>query len=373
MLGLVWFGDALIYVVLPLHAEAFGLGLGMVGVALSLNRIVRIVGYGWVAVLHRRLGLRALTASAALGAALSTVGYGLALGLVPLLIARLMWGFAYGVLNVTTTAYAIGDGQGTGRRVGLNRAVGTVGPALALSGGAWLAGVVGPRDVFLDPRRAGAAGGAAGPDAAARGGRRLRAGPPGGDALAPVRAERPVLHDLGRRRRLRHDALAALRGLARRGLRSAGGRAAAGAAARGRRGALARRRADDRPARRRPPARAVRDDRDRGPDRARPGHRLPGRDRHHRGAGLPVERRARCWPPGSARAAPWSGWPPSRRGSIRASRSARWSAASSSRAWACRCCTPRWPSVIAGALAGYRLAGRRVYGVRGVDAHPGGS
>ena len=149
VLGLVWLGDALIYVVLPLHAEAFGIGLGLVGVALSLNRIVRIVGYGWVAFLHRRLGLRALTASAALGAALSTVGYGLALGLLPLLAARLVWGFAYGVLNVTTTAYAIGDGQGTGRRVGLNRAVGTVGPALALSVGAWLAVAMGPRDVFL--------------------------------------------------------------------------------------------------------------------------------------------------------------------------------------------------------------------------------
>jgi hypothetical protein len=48
--------------------------------------------------------------------------------LLPLLLARLVWGFAYGVLNVTTTAYAVGDGQGTGRRVGLNRAVGTGGP-----------------------------------------------------------------------------------------------------------------------------------------------------------------------------------------------------------------------------------------------------
>jgi MFS family permease len=149
VMGLVWLGDALIYVVLPLHAEAFGIGLGLVGVALSLNRIVRIVGYGWVAFLHRRLGLRVLTASAAFGAALSTVGYGLGLGLLPLLLARLVWGFAYGVLNVTTTAYAIGDGQGTGRRVGLNRAVGTVGPALALSIGAWLAIVLGPREVFL--------------------------------------------------------------------------------------------------------------------------------------------------------------------------------------------------------------------------------
>mgnify|MGYP003348413058 CR=1 FL=1 len=29
---------------------------------------------------------------------------------VPLLAARLVWGLAYGVLNVTTTAYAIGEG-----------------------------------------------------------------------------------------------------------------------------------------------------------------------------------------------------------------------------------------------------------------------
>jgi MFS transporter, DHA1 family, inner membrane transport protein len=77
------------------------------------------------------------------------VGYGVGLGLLPLLLARLVWGFAYGVLNVTTTAYAIGDGQGTGRRVGLNRAVGTAGPALALSVGAWLAVVLGPREVFV--------------------------------------------------------------------------------------------------------------------------------------------------------------------------------------------------------------------------------
>jgi MFS family permease len=149
VLGLVWLGDALIYVVMPLHAQAFGIGLGSVGLALSLNRIVRILGYGWVTRLSRRLGMRALTAWAALGAALSTLGYGTLLGLLPLLAARLVWGLAYGVLNVTTTAYAIGDGRGPGRRVGLNRAVSTVGPALALSVGAWLAVALGPREVFL--------------------------------------------------------------------------------------------------------------------------------------------------------------------------------------------------------------------------------
>ena len=149
VLGLVWFGDALIYVVMPLHASAFGISLGLVGVVLSVNRIVRILGYGWVTSLSRRFGLRTITASAALGAALSTLGYGLFLGLLPLLVARLVWGMAYGVLNVTTTAYAIGDGRRTGRRVGLNRAVSTIGPTLALSGGAWLALELGPRGVFV--------------------------------------------------------------------------------------------------------------------------------------------------------------------------------------------------------------------------------
>jgi MFS family permease len=149
VLGLAWLGDALIYLVMPLHAEAFGISLGLVGVVLAVNRIVRVLGYGWVGALNRRYGLRALTAGGALAAAASTLAYGLFVGLLPLLIARIVWGMTYGVLNVTTTAYAIGDGTRTGRRVGLNRAVSTLGPMLALSVGAWLALAVGPRGAFI--------------------------------------------------------------------------------------------------------------------------------------------------------------------------------------------------------------------------------
>jgi MFS family permease len=149
VLGLVWLGDALIYVVMPLHAAAFGISLGLVGVVLSANRIVRILGYGWLSSASRRFGMRALTASVAVGAAGSTIAYGVFPGFLPLLVARLVWGMAYAVLNVTTTAYAIGDGQRTGRRVGLNRAVSGIGPTLALSVGAWLTLGLGPRSVFV--------------------------------------------------------------------------------------------------------------------------------------------------------------------------------------------------------------------------------
>src|SRR5437763_3490403 len=66
-----------------------------------------------------------------------------------LLNARLMWGGAYGMINLTNTAYAYGDGHRAGTRIGLNRAISTLGPVLALGLGGWLVTLVGPRSVFV--------------------------------------------------------------------------------------------------------------------------------------------------------------------------------------------------------------------------------
>src|SRR5689334_24989793 len=54
-LGLVWLGDALIYVVLPVYPSVFGIETAMVAILLSVNRVIRIVGYGWVSPLSRRV------------------------------------------------------------------------------------------------------------------------------------------------------------------------------------------------------------------------------------------------------------------------------------------------------------------------------
>ena len=148
VLGLVWMGDALIYVVLPLYADAFGIPLTLVGVVLSLNRIVRILGYGWLGQLSRRFAAHKIMAVSAAMGAISTLAYGLLRGVVALLAARLLWGLAYGILNVFTTVYATGDG-GIGRRIGLSRAISTCGPVLALSIGAYLAVTLGPQEVFI--------------------------------------------------------------------------------------------------------------------------------------------------------------------------------------------------------------------------------
>ena len=52
------FGDALLYVILPVHADAFGVSMLMVGFLLAVNRIIRTFAYGYIADLAERVGLK---------------------------------------------------------------------------------------------------------------------------------------------------------------------------------------------------------------------------------------------------------------------------------------------------------------------------
>ena len=60
----------------------------LVAILLSVNRIIRIVGYGWVSPLSRRFGANQLTAAACAAGAVSTLAYGLLSGFVLLFVAR---------------------------------------------------------------------------------------------------------------------------------------------------------------------------------------------------------------------------------------------------------------------------------------------
>src|SRR5215213_3549862 len=61
-------GDTLLYLLLPLHHDTFGVTLAEAGLLLAANRLVRIAGYGWVARFYAERGPRAacLLAAAAL-------------------------------------------------------------------------------------------------------------------------------------------------------------------------------------------------------------------------------------------------------------------------------------------------------------------
>jgi len=149
VLSLASLGDVLLYVVLPVSAAAFGVGLAWVGILLAANRLTRIVLYGGVAAFGEAVGSRTLAITAAVAAAVSTLILWAGDGGPVLLAARIVWGLAFAGLSLAALAYAVSDRKRAGSRVGVSRAIHQIGPAFSLSVGAWLAGILGPRDVFL--------------------------------------------------------------------------------------------------------------------------------------------------------------------------------------------------------------------------------
>lgn len=141
--------DVLLYLLLPMNADAFGINLPEAGVLLAANRLVRIFGYGYVVRLYAARGDRAAVMLAAGVAALCAFGNSLISGFWCLLILRLGWGLCYAALNLSTQALATSEAGGASRRSGTSRAIIAIGPMLALPIGALISLHFGPRVIFL--------------------------------------------------------------------------------------------------------------------------------------------------------------------------------------------------------------------------------
>jgi len=149
VLAVALIGDALIYVVLPLYHQEFGVSLAMVGVLLSLNRWIRLLANSAVAHLGDRIGPHAMMIAAAVGSIVSTTLYGLGDGAALQIFARCLWCVSFAALNLATLAYAVSDRPNAGKRVGLSRAMIGIVQVMCLIGGAWLCLNVGSRQVFV--------------------------------------------------------------------------------------------------------------------------------------------------------------------------------------------------------------------------------
>ncbi len=142
-------GDALLYVILPVHAATFGLGLAAVGFLLAVNRIIRTFTYGLIVRLGQQIGARNLALLTAFTAAISTLGYGLFDGVYLLTAMRILWGLSYAGLLIVTLDYASANSAKTGTRIGISRSVEQIGPLLVMSLGTWAVAITGPQEIFV--------------------------------------------------------------------------------------------------------------------------------------------------------------------------------------------------------------------------------
>lgn len=141
-------GDTVLYLLLPIYATTFGVTLPEAGILLAANRLVRIVGYGFVARIYAQYGPRAACMLAAVGAVLACVSYATLSGLWPLLAGRLVWGLSFAAMNLANQALPTAVMEGAARRTGRSRAIIAVGPTVGLVAGALMAYELGPRPVF---------------------------------------------------------------------------------------------------------------------------------------------------------------------------------------------------------------------------------
>ncbi len=145
---LVIMGDSLLYVVLPARAAEFGLSatLGLsvafwLGLALSINRFVRLASNAFAASIYRRFGLRVPFVSAVALGALTTLAYAFSQGVMVLLLARALWGVSFSFLRLASylTAFEIGSADTRGRLLGFYNSGQRLGSLIAVTGGAVLA------------------------------------------------------------------------------------------------------------------------------------------------------------------------------------------------------------------------------------------
>ncbi len=140
-------GDSLMYVVLPTAVIEFGVGetFGLatsfwIGLALSINRFIRLASNAFAASVYHRFGVRwPFVISAATGA-LTTLAYGLGSGLAVLLLARAVWGVSYSHLRLGAhlTAFSVGTSAMRGRLIGFFNAGSRGGSLIAVTAGAAL-------------------------------------------------------------------------------------------------------------------------------------------------------------------------------------------------------------------------------------------
>lgn len=131
VLALAGLGDALIYPALPLFAPQLGVPLIWIGVLLSINKLIRLVGNHTLAITISQLGYKRVAMLGVIFAAASTFIYGLAPPIWMWVLSRITWGMAFAALRLCALGYAT-ENHKQGINLGISKAIKEIGPMSAL-------------------------------------------------------------------------------------------------------------------------------------------------------------------------------------------------------------------------------------------------
>lgn len=139
VIALCILGDSLMYGILPLEAVNLGISLPLVGLLLSVNRLIRLISNSWASAVFERFGPKWPLVGATILGLFSTMLYGVGWGFVVFLGARMLWGIAWSGLRQGGYQAVWHGGQATkGRLTGLLWGIVRLGSATAVLGGGFL-------------------------------------------------------------------------------------------------------------------------------------------------------------------------------------------------------------------------------------------
>lgn len=138
-IGLAIVGDSFLYGTLPLEAKNLGLALPLVGILLSINRIIRLLSNTWASSVFEKLGPRRPFVFATILALFTTAAYGAGWGFIVFLLARMGWGIAWSALRQGGyQAVWTGGDKAKGRLMGMLWGVIRLGSAFSVLFGGYL-------------------------------------------------------------------------------------------------------------------------------------------------------------------------------------------------------------------------------------------
>ncbi|EXJ09706.1 MULTISPECIES: MFS transporter [Nitrincola] len=138
VLTLTLVSDALLYLLLPLYFESFGLTLLWVGLLLSLNRFIRLLINPWLVSYFQIMGARKALLQAIALATIASLCFVLMASPWILLASRVLWGCAFALMRLACLHYATEERSLSLKNLGWFTSFQEIGPLLVMLLSPWL-------------------------------------------------------------------------------------------------------------------------------------------------------------------------------------------------------------------------------------------